>query len=189
MDVIVHALTEVDAVGALSYDYIKEHGPSQSVKGQSPLSTKLLYRQQTSSSAFVMPETPNGILLASLPACPVSCLTSRFIGGIASIRSSNLEGATDLHFSGDQQLSAGVSAPSPPPPLPGPPSPSQSPSALEEANVDGPPCLPPPSSHSAISAPTPNTPMNPRDNLDTFIHALSQELRHSPKYAQMHVQP
>ena len=152
-----------------------------------PSRTMLLYHQQTSSSGFVVPEIRNGILLAGLPAYPVSCLTGRFIGGIVSMRSSNLEGAPDLHFSGDQQLS-GVSALSPPPPFPAPPPPSQKPSALEEANIDDVPRFPLLSSHSIISAPTPNTPISPRDNLDTFIRALSQELHHSPKYIQLHVQ-
>ena len=131
-------------------------------------------------------------VVSCLPAGPVSYLTCRFIGGIVSILSSNVESAPDSPFFGDQLLS-GVPDPSPPIPLRGPPPPSQKycpPSAMEEANVDGALRLPTPSSHSVLSAsaPTPITAMSSQDNIDTFIHALSQELYHSPKYAQLHVQ-
>lgn len=138
----------------------------------------------------------NGPLVFGLPAGPVSCLTSRFIGGILSIRYSNMEGASDLLFLGDQQVPGApvpIPAPAPAPqiPLPVPPRPSQKycpPSALEMANVDDTLRLPPLGSESVISAPTPRTAMSSLDNLDKLIHALNQELQHSPKYAQLHVQ-
>lgn len=164
--------------------------------------TELLYHQQASTSGLVVPEVPNphntssmnGPLVSGLPAGPVSCLTSRFIGGILSIRYSNTESPSDLLFLGDQQVpGAPVPSPAPAPqiPLPVPPRPSQKycpPSALEMANVDDTLRLPPLSSESIISAPTLRTAISSLDNLDTLIHTLNQELHHSPKYAQLHVQ-
>jgi hypothetical protein len=208
MDVLEHAdmlgtLSEV-GLSAWTHDYIRNDSPNVSNAVAIIMSsrTELLYHQQANSSGFVVPDVPNprnaqsinGPLVSGLPAASVSCLTSRFIGGILSIPSSSMEGAPDLLFLGDQQLSGGP-APGPPPapqiPLPGPLRPSQKhcpPSALEDANVDDALRLPPLCSQSVISAPTPRTAMSSLENLDTFIHTLRQELHHSSKYAQLHVQ-
>ena len=196
----------VDAVGcwlsAWTFDYIRRS--SQSIEGQSPLSClHVLSLCTTHRRARLVPfclkyqilatiirSMVRSILLASLPACPASCLTSRFIGDIVSLQSSNLEGAPGLLFLGDQQLS-GAPAPSPPTPLPGSPPPSQTyypPPALEEPNIMGGLRLPPLSSRPVISAPTPNTAKGFLDNLDRFIRTLNQELDHSPRYAQLHIQ-
>jgi len=159
--------------------------------------TELLYHQQASTSDPV-PEGPNprnaqsmsGPLVSGLPADLVSYLTSRFIGGILSIPSSSMEGAPDLFFLGDEQVSAAALAPAATPapqiPLPDPPQSSQKhcpPSALEGANVDDALRLPSLSPQSIISAPTPRTAMSRQDTIDTFIHTLYQELPRSPKYA------
>jgi len=164
--------------------------------------TEPLYHQQASSPSPLVHEAPNppnaqsmnGPWVSRLPADLLSCLTSRFIGGILSIPSSSMEGVPDSLFLGDQEPSAALApAPAPAPhiPFPDPPRPSQKycpPSALEEANADDALRLPPLSPQSIISAPAPRTGMGCLDNIDTFIHTLYQELHHSPRYAQLHVQ-